>query len=463
MSLDFDRHLQHVDDPLRVARTGPFVWSDEDRHVAAFGADPLGYALRAVAPGVLPAQQARILLCLLLSSWARVDPVSLSVLRRVVGLLVLGLPAPEVATVLLAARRRRANHKHLTRATVEFLAGHPRAGQLAGTHRQVLRDCLEHALGRDTARGTARALALSHVDGTGAHRALLRFAAPGTVPVLIERVTALYRPDSGVATVAPVEPDPAPLLSHVDIDGSRPATVTATNRGDIAATLVHLYRGGTAPDLSQGLARYLDVACARLPRYPGTLAMVLDLSASMRGYGDREWAQLSQAVALRMVLERVCDRLVVVPVGGTEPEPSGATDLATGLLDALEQRPDLVAVVSDGYENDQPGDLARVAATLPRLGVATPVVFCHSTFGHSDDLRLRRPAPLLEQRAFWHEADFAALVLWLLARTGTGAAEVAYRQALLARLAAYETVLLPAATMNTNTHTATNTTTQGSR
>jgi hypothetical protein len=119
----------------------------------------------------------------------------------------------------------------------------------------------------------------------------------------------------------------------------------------------------------------------------------------MRGYGDREWAVYAQAVALRLVLQRRCARLVVVPVGGEADGPGGSTDLASGVLGAVAHAPDLIAVVSDGYENVHPGDLARVVASLPRVGMATPVVFCHSTFGHSDDLRLRRPAPGLPQRA----------------------------------------------------------------
>ena len=100
----------------------------------------------------------------------------------------------------------------------------------------------------------------------------------------------------------------------------------------------------------------------------------------MRGYGEREWAVLSQAVALRRVLERRCARLDVVTVGGPDT-PLGPTDLATGVLDALATGPDLVAVVSDGYENTNPGDLARVMATPPRIDVTTPG--CVSATAHT--------------------------------------------------------------------------------
>jgi hypothetical protein len=213
--------------------------------------------------------------------------------------------------------------------------------------------------------------------------------------------------------------------------------VTATNRGDIAATLVHLFRGGESPELRDAADRMVAAAAASLPAFPGALALVLDQSASMRGYGEREWAVLSQAVALRRVLERRCARLDVVTVGGPDA-PSGPTDLATGVLDALATRPDLVAVVSDGYENTNPGDLARVVATLPRIGVETPVVFCHSTYSHSDDLTLRRPVRAIPQRTFWHQEDFGPLLLWLLVQTRHADAPRWLRDALLDRLSTVE-------------------------
>jgi hypothetical protein len=178
-------------------------------------------------------------------------------------------------------------------------------------------------------------------------------------------------------------------------------------------------RGGPSADLAPAAERYTDALVAGLPRYTGTVALVLDDSTSMRGYGEREWAVASQVAAFRRVLDRVCARLVVVRVGGVTGSPGGATDLATGVLDALAAKPDVVAVASDGYENVHPGDLARVTATLPRIGVRTPILMCQATYGHSDDLTLRRPAPDLPQRTFWHSDDLVPLILWILSQVDT--------------------------------------------
>ncbi|GAA2301074.1 hypothetical protein GCM10010402_69870 [Actinomadura luteofluorescens] len=413
-------HLHHHDTALSLPRGACLRWDDADLHRAAHTGDPEGYALLGLAPGVRPWQRARVLLQILAASQAGLDDRARAVQARVARVLTLGLPPAHVITVLLALRRLRANHKHTTRTALRFVLEHPAADALIAARRPALRDCFEHALGAATARGCAGRIAGGDTASDYLQRRLLRFLTdPAAAPA---RVQALY--DAGKAAAATPGGDHAavgePVLP-VDPARQRPSTITATNRGDIAATLVHLYRGGPSEDLYAALGRYVGAAAAAFPRFTGTVALVLDASASMRGYGDREWAALSQAAALRMVLSQVCARLEVIETGGDERAPRGATDLATGVLDALGADPDLVAVVSDGYENVFPGDLAKVVASLPDAGVTTPVVFCHALFTGSDDLTLRRPAPSLPQRGFWHQDDFAELLPWMFGHCEAGA------------------------------------------
>src|SRR5262245_22289302 len=214
MTLELSEHLQTRTEPLRVRRSGVVVWTDEDRHVAAFEADPVGYALRALVPGVRAQQRARILLRLLGASWAGFDEPSRATLGRVARVLTLGLDGALVATVLLALRHQRANHKHVTRAGLRLLFEHRDAATLVRTHRAVLADVVEHALGKATARGCARALAGGATD-VDLRRALLRFTAtPAT-----DRMRALYEP-TDMATAEPAAP------FDLDLRAERPATVT---------------------------------------------------------------------------------------------------------------------------------------------------------------------------------------------------------------------------------------------
>ncbi|GAA3451860.1 hypothetical protein [Dactylosporangium matsuzakiense] len=62
----------------------------------------------------------------------------------------------------------------------------------------------------------------------------------------------------------------------LDLTGERPDTVTATNRGEPAAALVHLYRGGAAPALSTAVDGYVRQLTDGLPQYRGRIALVVD-------------------------------------------------------------------------------------------------------------------------------------------------------------------------------------------
>lgn len=405
MNAELIAQLTAPGEPLRVSRAGRVTGpAGADAHDAAYALDAEGYALLALVPGVSAGQRASMLLRLLDASRTGMSAETRRTVERVTRVLVLGLPAHTVGTVLLALRHRRSNHKHVTRAALRLLLEHAEAATFARTHRRMAVSIVEHAIGKATARGVVRALRTGRPTGADVERSFLRFASDRALAA--QRLIELY---AGAST----EVGDAVRVTPLDLDvyGERPAVVTATNRGDLAATLVHRFRGGDSPELEAAQERYLRAAVAGVPRFPGRLALVVDRSVSMNGYGDREWAVRSQVAALELVLRRRCAALVTVPTA------TSATDLAGGVVAALRERPDLVAVVSDGYENTYPGDLARVVATLPRLGVDTPVVYCAATFGHSDDLSLRRPAPALPQRAFWHEADFASLVLWMLFQT----------------------------------------------
>ncbi|WP_071343840.1 hypothetical protein [Nocardia seriolae] len=445
-------HFRTHGAPLTLSKTGVVAWDDAEFHRAAHAADPERYLLLALVPGVHESQRARALLQTLVSSRAELPESTRVILDKATRALLFGLSPARVITVLLAARRRRANHKHVTRATLAFILDHPDAELLVAARRPALRDCFEHALGKNTARGCLRTITDGDLDLPELRRKLLRFSADPAVAV--ERVRQLYAPGT---YGAPMLTEPIAPLEPVR---AREPIVTVTNRGDIAATLVHLYRGGSAYELGSALTAYVTAATRGLPRLPGHVALVLDTSESMRGYGEREWALLSQAEALRLVLAQVCAQLSVIEVGAGQSAP---TDLATGVLDALEAvaaktdprnagdspessgeqngasarvviggrqttgeetvsaTPDLVIVVTDGYENRLPGDLARVAATLPLIGVHTPIVLCRAMFTGSDDRALRDPAPALPTVGFWHQDDFAALLPWLFARTPAGA------------------------------------------
>ncbi|HAA27871.1 MAG TPA: hypothetical protein DCE56_09660 [Cyanobacteria bacterium UBA8553] len=438
---NFLQHLRTENQPFILRRDGsPPQWSDEALHRYNYDQNPELYALLAVAQTVQPWQRVRILFQLLQRSRKGMSNEIRCTLERVTDLLVAVLHPDQVLTVFLALRRVRANHKHTTRAILKYILNHPHFEDMVSSRRPTLVDCLEHALGKNVARACAKMLSgEATADETYLRRNLLRFVRDSQWVKFV--VPFLYKQGTRQTSNGQYQQAHRQYIEKLEQQQERPKTVTATNRGDIAATLVHLYRGGNSTQLQQALDGYVEQAASELPRFEGKLALVLDASASTRSYGDREYCILAQSVALQRVLEKRCPNLQVHTVGGSgyPPMPEGNTDLATTLLDALESQPDLVAIVSDGYENVYPGDLERVVESLPDAGVQTPVVFCHSKFTNQDDLTLRRPAKNLSQLEFWHQNDFEDLLLSLfLIASGTSEC---LREFLLKKLYKVERVL----------------------
>jgi len=392
-------------------------------HRAAFAADAALYALSSLGAHVGQEQRARVLFTALSASWAGLDRETRRIVARVVRVLLASLPAEVALTIFLALRRARANHKHASKAIARYLTEHPHAADIARARRHAVRDALEHALGRDVVRGASKlGKKLPHVRDQSI-------------------LAILYGPREAHEKNAILH---ATYDTHVPFmtllgDGTKkaPKTVHATNRGDVSATLVHIYRGGETDTLRRALDAYVERAAAILPSYGGTIALVLDASASTQGYGEREYCVIAQSVAFARVLARACPNVRVFQVGGhgDPPRPDGATDLASALLDAAACSPDVIAVLTDGYENRYAGDFADVAKVL-----SVPVVVCQSKFTFKDDLSLRSPAPGLPEIGFWHEDDFHDVLVALVSRARPELASRFLRDALEARLSSIEKV-----------------------
>lgn len=100
----------------------------------------------------------------------------------------------------------------------------------------------------------------------------------------------------------------------------------------------------------------------------GQVALVLDCSYSSRGSSVKKNRPLAVALALSALLKaaveaggaRGCVEFWTGRAEGVLTEPNGATSLARPLIEALKTTPDLVVIVSDGYENDPPAGVREV-------------------------------------------------------------------------------------------------------
>jgi hypothetical protein len=102
---------------------------------------------------------------------------------------------------------------------------------------------------------------------------------------------------------------------------------------------------------------------SRTPLALGRVALVLDNSYSSSGTREKRRRPLGIALGVERLLRAASRELQVFwthPFTSALPHARGATDLATPILDALETRPELLIIVSDGAENDPPGGAATV-------------------------------------------------------------------------------------------------------
>jgi hypothetical protein len=128
----------------------------------------------------------------------------------------------------------------------------------------------------------------------------------------------------------------------------------------------------------------------------GRLAVVLDLSASMLSSGERASHPAALALALVRLLQERVNEMVVRQVGDplfsldVLPRPQSATDLAMALLQVAAQGPQLILLLTDGYENVRQGDTAQIVQGMRQLGLTTPIYQVAPLFTLAENLAQRR-------------------------------------------------------------------------
>jgi hypothetical protein len=178
------------------------------------------------------------------------------------------------------------------------------------------------------------------------------------------------------------------LQSSAQEEGAEEVTV---NLGQLPLTKLALYllslsrqeRQERNEELHQAMKTSALRAAGRARLRLGRVVAVLDRSASSFGSLEKRKRPLAVALAASYLLRAAsesCTTLWTPPLPD-EPTPQpgilnkgtksegeellldalGQTDLATPLLDALAHKPDLVVIVSDGFENDPPNAAAEVA------------------------------------------------------------------------------------------------------
>lgn len=151
---------------------------------------------------------------------------------------------------------------------------------------------------------------------------------------------------------------------------------------DAVRLYVYAFETGMTEQVREALRAKADRAAQQFPAKFGRLAVIVDTSASMHGDKTQALRPMAATLAIKDMLVRCADeRVVFYPgVGESEPgmdprliQPSGDTSLADALVDALCTNPDVVFVLSDGYENAPAGRFAEVVDQVRELGISVPI------------------------------------------------------------------------------------------
>lgn len=148
---------------------------------------------------------------------------------------------------------------------------------------------------------------------------------------------------------------------------------------DAVRLYVYAFEMGMTNEIRQALRGKAEAAAARLPVAFERVGVLIDSSQSMIGHDTQARRPIATALALRDLLSATADDAVAITSDGRPCEsyelvqPSGDTSLAAGLVQLLKSDPDVVFVLSDGYENAPAGRFGETVAAVRRIGVQTPI------------------------------------------------------------------------------------------
>ena len=149
----------------------------------------------------------------------------------------------------------------------------------------------------------------------------------------------------------------------LDIDLSR---APLTRLAIFIAALTNVERRERRDELEKALDQSAARAFKRTPYKLGRVAAILDRSYSASGTSEKRRRPLAVAMAASALLRQAGSSCQAfwTPRGTEQSDvlayPGGQTDLATPLLAALRWKPDLIVIVSDGYENSPPGAATQI-------------------------------------------------------------------------------------------------------
>jgi len=222
---------------------------------------------------------------------------------------------------------------------------------------------------------------------------------------VLEGIRSTYHKDTPHAKVLELTAKSGSMTKTQKVQKQREAAKAGVKvEADLSAldaTKLYLYafEMGMTDEIAGLLKEKAGKAASLFPTDYEVVGIVVDASASMAGSRDQKLRPLAATLALRDMLAKTGKTHVVEYVGGPEAnlgKAHGDTDLSTPLVSALEQEPDVVFVLSDGYENAPAGRFSETVEALHEMGCRVPIYHLNPVFaaeaGGIRDLSPKVPA-----------------------------------------------------------------------
>jgi hypothetical protein len=140
------------------------------------------------------------------------------------------------------------------------------------------------------------------------------------------------------------------------------------------------YELGMTDEIQEALGNNATKSADGLPVKFENIGILVDTSKSMFGHTTQKNHPISVALATRDMLIQASTNSLVIYSGYEDdadvpvlPEPQGDTVLAEGLVALLQENPESVFILSDGYENCPAGRTAEVIRAVRNMNIHTPI------------------------------------------------------------------------------------------
>ncbi|MEU0398061.1 hypothetical protein ABZ208_35985 [Streptomyces sp. NPDC006208] len=354
------------------------------------------------------------------------------------------LPPQRVYRIFRALRAAKVNNRRTRAIMRDWLVARPDAGHDAVKYRSGLTTLARHAhlplgegeLGDFLFRPGKRAR-YEHTFLDAYRRAHFEQAAIYELPFTVAEGFAAKH---GVARAQFLERI-APRMTRLERLRTQRSSGTSAELGVMPLTRLALYV--LALPLDERVARRAELtgalrSAARRSAGPyagtwGRVAAVLDDSYSASGSSVKRRRPLAVALGCHFLLEALAgpgSYRAHWTSGARDPllvRPLGPTPLGSRILDALEDAPQRLVIVSDGWDNAPPGlagEVLRVWRTRLDPDRRTSVVHVNPVYD-ADVFDVRRLAPSVPTTGIRDAEDLAALVeIAQFAEGRTGAAEL---------------------------------------